>query len=252
MKFANAAIAASMVALAAAAPTKTIEKRAEQCGQYDSVATGSYTVYNDLWGESGASSGSQCFEVTKLSGSTISWDTTWSWTGGSGVKSYANVVVNSAAKQLSAIKTINSVWDWSYSGSNIVADVAYDMFTSSTASGSNQFEIMVWLAAIGGAGAISSTYGSNGAPTPVATATIDGHSWNLYKGPNGSTTVYSFVPASGEITAFSGDLKAFFTYLINNEGFSSSQYLTSLGAGTEATTGTNAKFTVSAYSVTVS
>ena len=33
------------------------------------------------------------------------------------------------------------------------------MFTSSTATGSNEYEIMVWLAAYGGAGPISSSYG---------------------------------------------------------------------------------------------
>lgn len=80
-------------------------------------------------------------------------------------------------------------------------------------------------------GPISSTYSSSGAATPIATPTIDGHTWNLYKGPNGDTTVFSFV-APSEITSFSGDIKAFFTYLIDNEGFSSSQYLTSVGAGT--------------------
>ena len=80
-------------------------------------------------------------------------------------------------------------------------------------------------------GPISSTYGSNGKPTAVATVTIAGVSWSLYKGPNGSTTVFSFV-ASSQVANFSGDVKAFFTYLIANQGLSSSQYLTSVGAGT--------------------
>jgi xyloglucan-specific endo-beta-1,4-glucanase len=42
------------------------------------------------------------------------------------------------------------------------------MFTSSSASGSNAYEIMVWLAALGGAGPIS----SNGSPivTPLSAA----------------------------------------------------------------------------------
>jgi xyloglucan-specific endo-beta-1,4-glucanase len=118
----------------------------------------------------------------------------------------------------------------SYSGSSIVADVAYDLFTSSSASGTSEFEIMIWLAAIGGAGPISST------GSAVATVTVGGTSFKLYSGPNGDTTVYSFV-ASSEATSFSGDLLDFFTYLIDNEGFSSSQYLTTLEAGTEPFTG---------------
>jgi xyloglucan-specific endo-beta-1,4-glucanase len=66
--------------------------------------------------------------------------------------------------------------------------------------------------------------------------TIAGVSFKLYSGPNGSTTVYSFVAVS-EATSFSGDLLDFYTYLIDNEGFSSSQYLTTLEAGTEPFTG---------------
>ena len=99
--------------------------------------------------------------------------------------------------------------------------------------------------------------------------TIAGTSWSLYKGPNGSTTVFSFV-ASSQVANFSGVVKAFFTYPIASQGLSSSQYLTSVGAGTgkyngsrlsravtsanaslEPFTGSNAKFTVSAYSMVI-
>jgi xyloglucan-specific endo-beta-1,4-glucanase len=117
------------------------------------------------------------------------------------------------------------------------------MFTSSTATGADEFEIMVWLAAIGGAGPISTT-GS----TPIDTPTIGGHAWNLFSGPNGATTVYSFV-AQNEITSFSGDLKLFLTYLTTIGGsFTAGQYVLSIGAGTEPFVGTDAVLTVSAYS----
>jgi len=118
------------------------------------------------------------------------------------------------------------------------------MFTSSTASGSNEYEIMIWLAAIGGAGPIS----SNG--STVATPTIGGVSFKLYSGRNGATNVYSFVAAS-ETTIFSGDLKAFFTYLESSFSFPSSQYLLSIGAGSEPFTGSGAVFKTSAYSCVV-
>ena len=118
------------------------------------------------------------------------------------------------------------------------------MFTSSSATGSSDYEIMVWLAALGGAGPISAT------GSPVATPTIAGISWKLFSGTNGATTVFSFVAAS-EVTSFSADLKLFLTYLATNEGFSTSQYLTSIGAGTEPFTGSNAVLTVSAYSVVI-
>lgn len=141
-------------------------------------------------------------------------------------------------------------WSWAYSGSNIIANVAYDLFTSSSTTSSAQYEIMIWLAALGGAGPISSTYGSDGNAVPVATITIDGVSWKLYKGLNGSMTVFSFV-ASSQVGSFNGDLKNFVNYLALNQGLPASQYLQSIGAGTEAFEGSGAKFTVSSYSVVV-
>lgn len=131
----------------------------------------------------------------------------------------------------------------SYSTTDIVADVAYDMFLSSTADGSDEYEIMVWLAALGGAGPISST------GSAIATTTINGVTFKLYSGPNGSMTVYSFV-AESTTTSFSGDMLDFFTYLIDNEGLSSSLYLIDVQAGTEPFTG-SATLTTSTYSVAV-
>jgi xyloglucan-specific endo-beta-1,4-glucanase len=104
------------------------------------------------------------------------------------------------------------------------------MFTSSSATGANEYEIMIWLAALGGAGPISST------GSPVSTTTIGGVTFKLYSGPNGSTTVYSFV-AESEATSFSADILDFYKYLESSEGFPSSQYLLNIGAGTEPFTG---------------
>ncbi|PQE23471.1 glycosyl hydrolase family 12 protein [Rutstroemia sp. NJR-2017a BBW] len=246
MKFNTAFLSCLSLATAVlAVPTKTLDKRATTiCGQWDTVATGTYTVYQDLWGISGYS-GSQCSTVNSYSSGTIAWSTSWSWSGGSSqVKSYANVGLTMTAKQVSAISSIPTTWKWSYTGSSIVADVAYDLFSSSTASGSAQYEIMVWLAALGGAGPISSTGSS------IATVTISGVSWKLYYGLNGSTKVYSFV-ASSSATSFSGDLKLFLTYLATNQGYPTSQYLLSVQAGTEPFTGSNAVLTTSAYSVSL-
>ncbi|KAF2660081.1 glycoside hydrolase family 12 protein [Lophiostoma macrostomum CBS 122681] len=245
MKFSSLSVAAGLASLAVATPTQTIEKRADSCGQWDSVVTGSYTLYQDLWGTSSATSGSQCSGVDGLSSSTLKWHTKWSWAGGSSnVKSYANIVTSITQKSLSSISSMASTWKWTYTGSSIVADVAYDIFTSSTASGSSEYEIMIWLAALGGAGPISST------GSPVATPTLAGSSWKLYSGLNGNTKVFSFV-ASSSVASFSGDLLDFIKYLETNQGLSSSQILQSVGAGTEAFTGSNAVFTVSAYSLSV-
>lgn len=133
---------------------------------------------------------------------------------------------------------------YSYTGSSIVADVSYDLWLAPTSGGTNKYEIMVWLAAYGGAGPISST------GSALATVTIAGSSWKLYSGPNGDTTVFSFV-ATSTITSFSGDLNLFFKYLVSNQGVSNSMYITSLQAGTEPFTGSNAVFTTSAYTIAV-
>ena len=125
-----------------------------------------------------------------------------------------------------------------------MADVAYDMFLSSSADGDAEYEIMVWLAALGGAGPISSTGQS------IATTTIGGTSFELWSGKNGNMQVYSFV-ASSEAQSFSGDLLEFFQYLEQNQGLQSSLYLTDVQAGTEPFTGSDAEFTTSTYSVTV-
>lgn len=126
-----------------------------------------------------------------------------------------------------------------------MADVSYDLWLAPTSGGTNAYEIMVWLAAYGGAGPISST------GSAVATTTVGGHSFELYSGPNGDTTVYSFV-ATEAIKSFSGDMMDFFRYLVDNEGVSDSNYITSLQAGTEPFTGSDAVFSTSAYSISVS
>lgn len=94
------------------------------------------------------------------------------------------------------------------------------------------------------------TYGADGSATPVASANIAGVDWNLYKGPNGQMTVYSFL-ASSSVNNFSGDMKEFFDFLVSDQGYDDSQYLISAGAGTEPFTGSNAVFTTSAYSISV-
>jgi xyloglucan-specific endo-beta-1,4-glucanase len=77
------------------------------CGQYDTVAAGSYTLYTDLWGEGGATSGSQCSTLESVDGDTVAWSTEWTWTGGTGIKSFSNIQLDVGInQQLSAITTM--------------------------------------------------------------------------------------------------------------------------------------------------
>ncbi|KAF2622527.1 glycoside hydrolase family 12 protein [Macroventuria anomochaeta] len=246
MKFSTLFTFASTAALTLAAPTTpatVLSKRADFCGQWDNQVQGSYTIYNNLWGRDQATSGSQCTGVDGLSGSTLKWHTKWSWAGGAGhVKSYANVVTKISQKAISSITSLPSTWTWTYTGSNIVANVAYDLFTGATATGSAQYEVMIWLSALGGAGPISST------GSAIATVTIAGNQFKLWKGPNGQMTVFSFV-AVNPINSFNGDLNEFLIYLRGYQGLPRSQVLQSVGAGSEPFSGSNAVFTTTAYTL---
>jgi xyloglucan-specific endo-beta-1,4-glucanase len=76
----------------------------------------------------------------------LSWHSAWSWAGGQySVKSYPNVVVDTQDVPLSKIKSIDTTWKWSYTGQSLVTNVAYDVFTSSTVGGAEEYELMVWL-----------------------------------------------------------------------------------------------------------
>ncbi|KAH7011118.1 concanavalin A-like lectin/glucanase domain-containing protein [Ilyonectria destructans] len=239
-------IPAVLATVAAASPTRVLEKRATTwCDSYGSLETGGYTVYHNNWGAAQATSGSQCTTFDSVTSGSVSWSTSWSWTGGSSsVKSYSNIALVDVNTQLSAISSIPSTWTWSYTGSDIVADVAYDLWLAPSATADNQYEIMIWLGAYGGAGPISST------GSPVDTPTLAGSDWKLYSGANGDTTVFSFV-ATSNITSFDGDLNEFFTYLTSNQGVSESMYATSLQAGTEPFTGSDAVFDTTAYTISV-
>lgn len=212
MKLTTATLAATVTALATASPTPS-KRQTDSCGQWDTIETGDYTIYNNLWGQSHADSGSQCFGLTSATSNTLAWHATWTWVGGqSHVKSYPNVVIATPpSTQISSITSIDTAFAWSYTGDDLVANVAYDVFTSSTADGHEEFELMVWLAALGSAGPISSSYGADGNPVPIATVTIAGVEWELFEGPNGQMTVYSFLPADrAQQNSFEGDLMVSF------------------------------------------
>ncbi|EIM84174.1 uncharacterized protein STEHIDRAFT_159380 [Stereum hirsutum FP-91666 SS1] len=223
------------------------------CGQWGTISTGiEYSILLDQWGASGASSGESCAYINSVSSESVAWVNSFTWTGGTGVKSFTDIQLNDGVnQQLSAISSMPTTWDWSLSTEDgIVADIAYDMFISDTSEGSATNEIMIWMANVN-AGPISATYGSDGQPTPIASSIyIASQTWNLYQGSNGANNVFSFLPTSGEFTSFSGDLMDFYTYLIDNEGLATSQYLTTVQAGVEATSGT-VTLTTSSFSVAI-
>ncbi|KPM45595.1 hypothetical protein AK830_g867 [Neonectria ditissima] len=243
----KSAIVAALAGLAAATPiTKMLAERASFCGQWDSEVAGDYTIYNNMWGKDNADSGEQCTTNSGLSSDGgVAWSVDWTWSGGAGqVKSYPNAVVEIEKAELSTITSIPSQWSWTYTGDDIVANVAYDLFTSSTDGGDYEYEFMIWLDALGGAGPISAT------GSAIATVTLADSEWVLYQGKNSQMTVFSFV-ASETVSSFCGDLMDFVDYLIDNQGVSESQIIQSVGAGTEPFSGSGAVFTTTHYSAAV-
>lgn len=113
MKYLTSLSLASLAGLTLATSSNDLTKRAEFCGQWDTGTDGNYIVYNDLWGESSATSGSQCTDIVSLSGNTLTWYTSWSWEGISyDVKSFANAEYVITPKQLSSISSIPTTWKW--------------------------------------------------------------------------------------------------------------------------------------------
>jgi xyloglucan-specific endo-beta-1,4-glucanase len=246
MKTTAALITSAAATIAAALPSTSVLRRGTFCDDWGSETAGPYTVFNNLWGKDSADSGEQCTTNNGMSGDSLSWAAEWSWAGGPySVKSYPNAVVEIEQAAISGLSSIPTEWTWSYTGTDVVANVAYDLFTGTTPDGDHTYEFMIWLGALGGAGPISST------GSPIATPDVAGHSWNLYEGLNGEMNVFSFV-ASSNIESFSGDLIEFVNYLVENQGVGGDQILQSVGAGTEPFLGSNAVFTTSSYSASVS
>ncbi|KAL6720882.1 hypothetical protein ACLMJK_002807 [Lecanora helva] len=240
----------ALLSQTSAAPTQALEPRgASQCGQYSSISTGTFTIASNEWGAS-YGSGSQCSQINSLSGSSLGWQTTWSWANNpNNVKSYTNVVSSTTScKQLSAYTKIPTTWSWSYTGSSLRANVAYDTFVGASCGGAQAYEVMVWLGVFGGISPLS----DNGyPPTPTATPTIGGVAFNLIVGTNGATKVYSFV-AQKSTTSFSGDLLPFYKYLETNQKLPASDYLQVIQAGTEVFTGNGAELLTTGYSISSS
>ncbi|KAG3009391.1 hypothetical protein PC121_g9907 [Phytophthora cactorum] len=139
-----------------------------------------------------------CCRNDQSSGSTISWHTGFNWAGDNWqVKSYANAALTFTPKQVSAISSIPTTMHYTYTyDGNIIANVAYDMFTSSSANGAVEYELMVWLAALGGAWPLTSS------GKPISSVTVGGVDFNLYQGMNKNVKVFTYV-AKQQATSFS-------------------------------------------------
>ena len=115
---------------------------------------------------------------------------------------------------------------------------------------------MIWFNKQGGVQPISYSYDASGAAVPIATTTIDGVSWNVYRGNNGANNVVSYVAVTPPLNSLTNmNLLAFiddtqsrtsdFAQPVTDEW-----YLTSIQAGFEPWSG-GVGLTVNSFDATV-
>ena len=195
--------------------------------RYASWSNGGYTVYNDVWG-SGA--GSQSIWANSYS----NWGVWANHPNTGGVKAYPNST-KYIGKKVSALGTTTSSFNVSVPTSGVAFETAYDIWASN-----NAYEIMLWMNKYGAVGPIGSFQRS---------VTVGGHSWNVYRGSNGSNQVYSFL-RTGNTSSGKVDIRAIMQWLRSN-GWFGDVTLGNVQFGFEITSSSGGKnFTSNSFSVT--
>jgi len=186
---------------------------------------GGYVVRNNIWG---GGAGPQSIWANSYS----NWGVWADHPNTGGVKSYphAGKAVN---KRLSAIGSLRSSFNVNVPGSGSYA-TAYDIWANN-----NAYEIMLWMNRTGAVGPIGSFQ---------TRATVGGHTWDVYRGSNGSNAVFSFLRASNT-NAGTVDIKAVMDW-IRGRGWYGDVTVGDVQFGYEITSSSGGKnFTTNSYSV---
>ena len=202
----------------------------ETSAQYGSCTSGSYTIYNDEWG---SGHGSQ----TLWEDSYNDWGVYSTQPSTSGVKAFPNVSL-SVGDPISSLTTATSSFGISVPSSGNF-EAAYDIWLNSST-----YEVMVWVDTVGNVGPLGSDIGN---------LTLDGNTWAVYVGNNGSNNVYSFKRSSNE-TSGSVNIRDLLDWLQNTKGYFSNATLSTVQFGFEisGTGNTQEDFTTSSYSTSIS
>jgi hypothetical protein len=198
--------------------------------QWAQFSIGGYTIYNDEWG---SGHNTQTLWVK----SATNWGVFSTQPSTSGVKSYANIskTIGTALNSLSsATSTFN---ESNPSGGNW--ESAYDIWLNGSG-----IEVMVWTDVSGNVGPLGSS---------VGTVTLDGNTWTLFAGNNGSNPTYSFVRSANE-TSGTVNILDLLKYLENTKGYFSNPTLSTIQYGWEISGTNNAQenFTINNYSASAS
>src|ERR1035438_4300706 len=161
-----------VLAVALALVTATAASAAvwSSTAKFGSWSNGGYTLYNDVWG-SGA--GPQTIWANSYS----NWGVWSNQPNTGGVKSYPNDTkyIGASLSSLSSVTSSFNVTD----PSGGAYETAYDIWDSS-----NAYETMLWMNKTGAVGPLGSE---------VASVSVGGDSWHVYKGGNGSQQGFSFL-----------------------------------------------------------
>jgi Glycosyl hydrolase family 12/Cellulose binding domain len=230
LAFATLLVAAAAIAVAATPPKASADT--VLCGQYDSTTIGGkYVVMNNRWG----TSATQCIDVTSTGFSIVQQDGTGNLSGAP--VSYPAVYVgcqygncspgSPLPMQIGQIGSVMTSTGDTYPSSGTY-DAAYDIWLNAdtNVSGVQDTEIMIWLNHTGSIQPIGSRTG---------TASIAGHSWDVWTGYNGQNNVISYVANPAGIASLSFDVKAFINDTLSRGSLygNTSWYLTSVQDGFE-------------------
>lgn len=152
-------------------------------GQWDSWTNNGYTLNNDVWG-----SGAGPQTIWARTGT--NWGVVANHPRTSGVKSYPHTG-RTLNRTLSSLSSVSSSFNVSVPADGDY-ETAYDIWANN-----NAYEVMIWTNQHGAVGPIAASYDSNGAVPSASNITVGGHTWNVYRGSNGSNAVYSFVRTAG-------------------------------------------------------
>jgi hypothetical protein len=191
-------------------------------------SNGGYTVRNDVWG-SGA--GPQTIWANSYSNFGVWAD----HPNTGGIKSYPHSAKN-VGKRLSGLSRVSSSFSVGRPGSGAY-ETAYDIWADN-----NAYEIMLWVNKQGAVGPLGSKQ---------TTVSVGGHTWDVYKGSNGSNAVFSFLRTSNTDSG-TVDVLAVLNW-IKARGWFGDVTLGEVQFGFEITSSSGGlNFTTNSYSVTSS
>ncbi|KAA2252198.1 hypothetical protein F0L68_36260 [Solihabitans fulvus] len=191
-------------------------------------SNGGYTLRNDVWG---GGAGPQTIWANSYGNFGV-----WAnHPNTGGVKSYPHSARN-VNQRLSALRGVSSSFSVSRPGSGSY-ETTYDIWANNNAD-----EIMLWMNKTGAVGPLG---------TKQTTASVGGHTWDVYKGSNGSNAVFSFVRTSNT-DAGTVDVLAVLNW-IKNRGWYGDVTLGEVQFGFEITSSSGGlNFNTNSYSVSFS